>query len=78
MQKIYAKESLNVHNVKILSIFFSAFQVWGCEGQGCYFQPNPSIISQMSASYECTDMFLMTLKCIFDGLISVLFRAYRV
>ena len=27
----------------------------GCGGQGCYFQPNPRVISQMSASHECTD-----------------------
>ena len=29
-------------------------------GQGCYFQPNPSVISQMSASHECTDTVFMT------------------
>ena len=58
--------------------FFALIQDWGCGGQGCYFQPNPSVISQMSASHECTDMFFVTLKCIFDGLISVLFCAYRV
>ena len=31
----------------------------------------------MSASHECTDTVFMTQKCIFDGLISVYFRAYR-
>ena len=57
---------------------FGTFSVGGCGGHGCNFQPNPRVINQMSASHECTDMFFMTLKCIFDGLISVLFRAYRV
>ena len=33
---------------------------------GCYFQPNPRVISQNSASHECTDI-------IFDGLISAFF-----
>ena len=32
----------------------------GCGGQGCYFQPNPRVISQMSASHECTDTVFMT------------------
>ena len=67
-----------VHSNSLLHIFFAPIQDWGCGGQGCYFQPNPSLITQMSASHWCTDMFFVTLKCIFDGLISVLFRAYRV
>ena len=58
--------------------FLALFQDWGCGGQGCYFQPNPSVISQMSAPHECTDTVFMTSKCIFDGLTRVYFRAYRV
>ena len=45
--------------------FLALFQDWGCGGQGCYFQPNPSVISQMSASHECTDTVFITPKCIF-------------
>ena len=44
-------------------------QEWGCGGQGCYFQPNPRVISQISASHKCTDPVFMTWKCTFDGLI---------
>ena len=32
---------------------------WGFGGQGCYFQPKPSVISQMSASHECTGTVFM-------------------
>ena len=46
-------------------------QDWGCGGQGCYFQPNPRVISQISASHKCTDPVFMTYMCIFDSLISV-------
>ena len=38
---------------------------WCRGGHGCYFQPNPRVISQMSASHECTDTVFMTQKCIF-------------
>ena len=34
--------------------------VGGCGGQGCYFQPNPRVISQISASHKCTDLVYMT------------------
>ena len=40
--------------------FLALFQDWGCGGQGYYFQPNPSVISQISASKECTDTIFMT------------------
>ena len=50
---------------------FGTLSVRGCGGHGCYFQPNPRVISQNSASHECTDTFTITQKCIFDGLISV-------
>ena len=32
-------------------------QVWGCGGQGCYFQPNPN---EMSESHKCTNFVFMT------------------
>ena len=35
-------------------------QDWGCGGQGCYFQQNPRVISQNSASHECTNTVFMT------------------
>ena len=35
-------------------------QNWGCGGRGCYFQPNPRVIGQISASHECTDLVFMT------------------
>ena len=35
-------------------------QDWGCGGQRYYFQPNPRVISQISASHECTDPVFMT------------------
>jgi hypothetical protein len=40
--------------------FFALIQDWGCGGQGCYFQTNPRVISQISASHECTDTVFMT------------------
>ena len=40
--------------------FFATVAVGGCGGHGWYFQPNPSIISQMSASHKCTDPIFMT------------------
>ena len=46
-------------------------QDWGRGGQGCYFQPNPRAIGQISACHEHIDLVLMTLKRTFDGLISV-------
>ena len=50
---------------------FGTLSVGGCGGHGCYFQPNLRVISQISASQKCTDSVFMTLKCTFDGLISV-------
>ena len=40
--------------------FLALFEVWGCGGQECYFQPNPSVISQNSTSHESTDTIFMT------------------
>ena len=34
--------------------------VGGCWGHGCYFQPNPRVISQISTTHECTDFVFMT------------------
>ena len=39
---------------------FATLAVGGCGGHGWYFQPNPKVISQMSASYECTDSVFIT------------------
>ena len=39
---------------------FGTLSVGGCGGHGCYFQPNPRVISQNSASHECTDTGFMT------------------
>ena len=50
---------------------FHTLSLGGCGGQGCYFQPNQRVISQISTSQECTDSVFMTLKCTFDVLISV-------
>ena len=40
--------------------FFALIQDWGRGGQGYYFQPNPRIISQNSASHECADPVFVT------------------
>ena len=39
---------------------FATLAVGGCGGHGWYFQPNPKVISQMSASYKCTDSVFIT------------------
>ena len=44
-------------NFKINS---AIIQDWCCGGQGCYFQPNPGVISQMSAPQEYTDTLIIT------------------
>ena len=61
-----------------ISWIFGILSVGGCVGHGCYFQPNPGVISQNSASQECTDIIFMNQKCIFDGSISGFFGADRV
>ena len=35
-------------------------QNWGCGGQGSYFQPKTSVISQISAPHECANIVFMT------------------
>ena len=54
------------------------FSFWGRGGQEGWFFKKKIWLHQMSASHECTDTIFMTQKCIFDSLISVFFRAYRV
>ena len=39
---------------------FGTLSVGGCGGHGCYFQPNPCVIKQISASNKCTDIIFMT------------------
>jgi hypothetical protein len=57
--------SLNVEWIikkpSILRIL-GTLSVGGCGGHGCYFQPNSSVISQNSASHECTDTICMNNK----------------
>ena len=66
------------HQKSTILWIFDIFSVGGCGGHGCYFQPNPKVISQNSASHKCTDSVFWTNKCIFDGLMSVCFGADRV
>ena len=46
------------HQKSTILWIFGTFSVGGCGGHACYFQPNPRVISQNSASHECTDLFL--------------------
>jgi hypothetical protein len=39
---------------------FGTHSTGGCGGHGCYFQLNPRVISQMSASHKCTNIIFMT------------------
>ena len=48
------------HQKSTISWIFGTLSVGGCGGHGCYFQPNPRVISQISASHECTDLVFMT------------------
>ena len=64
------KRYLYIHEIRTFKYFWpewwnikwnsAIIQDWGCGGQGCYFQPNPRVISQISASHECTDPVFMT------------------
>ena len=54
------------------------FSFWGRGGQEGWFFKKKIWLHQMSASNECTDTVFMTQKCIFNSLISVFFRRYRV
>ena len=54
------------------------FFFWGRGGQEGWFFKKKIWLHQMSASNECTNTVFMTQKCIFDNLISVFFRTYRV
>ena len=55
------KTSLHqVHSNSFLQKKFHTLSLGGCGGQGCYFQPNPRVISQMSASHKCADTVFMT------------------
>ena len=52
------------HQKSTILWIFGTFSVGGCGGHACYFQPNPRVIGQNSASHECTDLFLW-LKSVF-------------
>ena len=47
------------HQKSTILLIFGALAVGGCGGHGCYFQPNPRVISQNSASYKCTNTIFM-------------------
>ena len=44
---------------------FAISQNWGCGGQGCYFWPNPRVISKKSAIQDSQITFKLKLACIF-------------
>ena len=44
---------------------FAISQNWGCGGQGCYFWPNPRVISKKSAIQNSQITFKPKLPCIF-------------
>jgi hypothetical protein len=48
------------HQKSSILWIFGTLSVGGCGGHECYFQPNPRVISQMSASHKCTDAVFMT------------------
>jgi hypothetical protein len=48
------------HQKSTILLIFGTLPVGGCGGHGCYFQPNLRVISQISASQECTDSVFMT------------------
>ena len=45
--------------------FLEFLQNWGCGGQGCYFWPNPRVISKKSAIQNSQITFKPKLACIF-------------
>ena len=51
---------MNHQKNPLLYGLFATPDVRGCGGQGWYFQPNPRVTSQMSASHECTDAVFMS------------------
>ena len=44
---------------------FAISQNWGCGGQGCYFWPNPRVLSKKSAIQDSQITFKPRLACIF-------------
>jgi hypothetical protein len=48
------------HQKSTILLIFGTLSVGGRGGHGCYFQPNLRVISQISASQECTDSVFMT------------------
>ena len=57
---IFASQCEMDHQKSTILWIFDTLSVWGCGGHGCYFQPNPRVISQNSASHKCTDSVFMT------------------
>ena len=48
------------HQKPAILWIFGTLSTGGCGGHGCYFQPNPRVISQMSTSHKCADTVFMT------------------
>ena len=49
-------------------MIFGTFSIWGCGGQGCYFQPNQRVISQMPPTQDSQTTFKPNLTWIFLSL----------
>ena len=46
------------HQKSTILWIFGTLSAGGCGGHGCYFRPNPRVISQNSAFYNCTGTIL--------------------
>ena len=49
-------------------MIFGTLSFWGCGGQGCYFQPNQRVISQMPLTQDSQTTFIPNLTWIFLSL----------
>ena len=48
------------HRKPTILWIFGTLSIGGCGGHGCHFQPNPCVISQISAHKKCTNTVFMT------------------
>ena len=53
------------HQKLNILLIFGTFSFGGCGGQGCYFWPNPRVISKKSAIQDSKTTFKPKLACIF-------------
>ena len=65
------------HQKSHILLIFGTLIVGGCGGHGCYFKPNPRLISQMSLANEYTDIFFMDESSILDAHLRLLFRTFH-